>query len=1051
MTQPFLDEHWQNPQVVGIHKLPGHTILVPYQDRAEALARQPQASPYYRGLNGRFRFHLAPNPRQVPDGFYETDFDDTDWDLIDVPGNWTRQGYDKPIYTNVQMPIPPTPPLVPANDNPTGLYRTTFDVPDDWQNRQTFICFAGVESAFYLWINGRFVGYSQGSRLPAEFNLTPFVQFGANSMTVMVIRWSDGSYLEDQDHWWMAGIYRDVYLYSTANVHIFDAFAQTKLDANYQDATLSLHVQVEGFDGADPSGYGVEMSLFDENGQSLFPPITHPVQPAIDTLTKVELIQDILNPKKWSAEAPNLYTLILRLQDRARQTVAWHSYRLGFRQVEIQGRELLVNGQPVLLKGVNRHEHDDVHGKTISEESMLADIKLMKQFNINAVRNSHYPTCARWYELCDEYGLYVIDEANIEAHALYNRLCHDLQWTHAFLERGMRMVAHNKNHASIIIWSLGNESGYGPNHDALAGWVRHTDPTRPLHYEGAVSRVNGQDWQDGLLATDITCPMYPTVAEIIAYAQDPTATRPLIMCEYAHSMGNSTGNLKEYWQAIKTYHGLQGGFIWDWVDQGLRLTDKKGNTYWGYGGDFEDEINDFNFCINGLVWPDRTPHPALYEYKKILQPITVTAVNLVKGQFEVHNEFDFSDLGTVTATYELLIDGRIQEQGELTLPHIPPGESQPLTIPYTGPKLQPGQESFLTIRFHLLAATTWAEAGHEIAWEQFKLPFITPEPVAPSLLDLPALTWEDEGNNVTIKGAEFILTFDKTNGAITTWQFRETAVLQSGLHLNLWRAPTDNDGFKIAPERPAHRHKALTHWLLTGLNRLKTTIELFEVTQPQPTHIQITIRTTIHTLAQPELGRYRQIYTIAANGDVAVSHEIYVAHAVPSLPRVGLQGIVPAGFEQFIWYGRGPHENYVDRKSGAAVGLYQSSVTEQYVPYIMPQTNGNKTDVRWLALVNEAAQVGLMVTGETLMEAGVSHFTERDLYRAYHTNELQPRDEVILHLDIQQMGLGGASCGPDTLPDYLVPPGEYVFTVRLRPFATTEHQPGDLARYDNIV
>jgi len=485
-----------------------------------------------------------------------------------MSSRYFRRGLE-PIYTNVKMPIPADPPHVPQDDNPTGVYRRTFTIPDDWTDRQVFVCFDGVESAFYVWVNGLPVGYSQGSRLPAEFDLTSYLHPGENSLTALVIRWSDGSYLEDQDHWWMAGIYRDVTLYATPKVHMFDFFARTELDADYGDATLNVGVKVENYAQGDIEGYRVEMQIFDAREQAMFKqPISDSLLVTDEEISKVELSQRVTNPQKWSAEDPYLYTIVLTLKNPAGQTIEVESCKIGFRQVEIKNKELLINGKPVLMKGVNRHDHDDRRGKFITEETMIADIKLMKQFNFNAVRTSHYPNDARWYDLCDQYGLYVIDEANIECHAVYNRLANEPQWTHAFMERGTRMVERDKNHPSVILWSLGNESGYGPNHDALAGWIRGYDPTRPLHYEGAISLNTNPDWHGGHLATDVVCPMYPTIESIVGYATDPKADRPLILCEYAHSMGNSTGNLKEYWQAIEKHHGLQGGFIWDWVDQG---------------------------------------------------------------------------------------------------------------------------------------------------------------------------------------------------------------------------------------------------------------------------------------------------------------------------------------------------------------------------------------------------------------------------------------------------------------------------------------------------
>ena len=747
---------WEDPQIVGINKRPGHVNVVPYADERSALHGRRHESPYFQSLNGQWLFHYAPNPGAVPAVLSQEALDSLDWQPIAVPGNWTMQGYDKPIYTNIKMPIPPDPPRVPQDDNPTGLYRRAFTLSEDWGERQVLICFEGVESAFYLWANGRFVGYSQGSRTPAEFDLTPFLQPGENELAAMVIRWSDGSYLEDQDHWWMAGIYRDVYLYTVPKVAVRDYFVRTKLDDAYCDATLEVAVELEAFKAPWPANYFVTLQLFDAQQQPLFAaPAKRAFQAALSEPPVVTLRHVITSPHKWSAEAPYLYTLLLTLYNPQGEPLQVLSGKIGFRQVEIRGRELLVNGQAVLFKGVNRHEHDDRTGKTIDESTMIADIKLMKQFNFNAVRNSHYPNHPRWYELCDEYGLYLIDEANIEAHALYDRLCSDPQWAHAFMERGQRMVQRAKNHACIILWSLGNESGYGPNHDALAGWIRGTDSTRPLHYEGAISRSHGQDWHDGARVTDVVCPMYPQVREIEAYGADQSGERPLIMCEYAHSMGNSTGNLKEYWQAIKKYHGLQGGFIWDWVDQGLLKRDDQGNSYWAYGGDFGDTINDVNFCINGLIWPDRTPHPAMYEAKKIFQPLAIKAVDLAAGQVEISNEQDFCGMDALVGRWEVAVDGRVVQEGTLPPLDIPPGGSRLITLPLQPLDLGPGQEPFLMIRFALAGDTSWAAAGHEIAWEQFPLPASIPPPSPRPLDQLPALQLLENQESVTISGREF--------------------------------------------------------------------------------------------------------------------------------------------------------------------------------------------------------------------------------------------------------------------------------------------------------
>ncbi len=1034
---------WENPLVTGINKLPAHASLTPFPD--ETTARQhPRAddrpaSPYFRLLNGQWRFHLLPNPQAAPPEFCAPAYDVSAWDTISVPGNWTMQGYDKPIYTNVKMPIPADPPYVPQEDNPTGLYRTTFSLPENWAGRQTILAFDGVESAFYVWVNGERVGYSQGSRLPAEFNITPFLQPGDNTLAVMVIRWSDGSYLEDQDHWWMAGIYRDTYLYSVPALHLADVFARPALDDTLRQGTLSVRARVSAFEGASPQGCAVSMQLYDPDGEPVFDaPVSAPVIVDDNEITRADLVAAVAAPQLWSTESPALYTLVLALKDAAGATLEAQATRVGFRRVEIRGRELLINGQPVLIQGVNRHDHHDRLGKTVPLADMLAEIRLMKQFNINAVRTSHYPNDARWYDLCDEYGLYVIDEANIETHAVYNRLANDPEWLPAFVERGMRMVERDKNHPSIILWSLGNESGYGPAHDALAGWMRGYDPSRPIHYEGAINR----DWHGGHLATDLVCPMYPTIDRIVAYATDPRADRPLIMCEYAHSMGNSTGNLKEYWDAIEEYHGLQGGFIWDWIDQGLLKTDAQGVDYWGYGGDFGDTINDVNFCINGLIWPDRTPHPAMWECRKLFQPVRVSALDLATGVIRITNRRYFTTLADLDGTWEIVADGERLAGGELPLLDIPPGTGREITLAPDELALKPGAEAFLNVYFTLAEDAPWAEAGHELAWEQFALPVEAPRAAPLDPAALPALTLDDTPAAITVSGPDFSLTFDRTSGAITRFVADGVALLHSGPALNLWRAATDNDGFRFDPtgaaaEAEGQPPKLLGLWLKAGLDRLQRRVEQIAVAQPAPQVVTVAVTVVAQAADAAPRFTHEALYTIYGSGDVAISSTVHVPPQAPPLPRIGLVLGLPPGFEQFTWLGRGPQESYVDRKAGVAVGLYSGTVDEQYVPYILPQENGNKTDVRWLMLTDDAGH-GLLAVADPVMEAGASLYTAADLYAAFHTNELTRREEITLTLDLMQCGLGGASCGPGTLPEYLILPGSYTFSVRLRPLGPTD-------------
>ncbi len=1031
--KPYHD--WENPQMFGQNKLPGHATAIPFADQTSAIQGNRYASPFYKSLNGAWRFHYTTDP----DSVVENPAAD-EWDTIVVPGNWTLQGYDRPIYTNVKMPfLPVDPPNVPQ-ENPTGVYQRTFTIPPDWAGRQVFICFDGVESAFYLWINDHRVGYSQGTRLPAEFDLTPYLQPGENTLTAVVIRWSDGSYLEDQDHWRMAGIYRDVYLYATPQVRISDLTVRAGLDDAYHDGTLDVQARVESNDPDEfPGEYSVEMQLYDAQGTSVFP---HPISAAVNAhhwgITKADLKAPVAAPQQWSAEQPYLYTLVLALKNARGEVVEYQSARTGFRKIEIKGREVLINGKAVLFKGVNRHEHEDKRGKAVTIDSMIADIKLMKQFNINAVRTCHYPNDPRWYDLCDEYGLYVIDEANIETHAVYNKLCHDPNWATAFVERGARMVLRDKNHPSIIFWSLGNESGYGPNHDALAGWIRRYDPTRLLHYEG--TRHFGGDWNSGPLASDVTSVMYPTVESIVEYASSDWAARPLIMCEYAHAMGNSVGNLKEYWDAIESVYGLQGGFIWDWVDQGLTKIDEHKVEYWAYGGDFGEQIHDNDFCINGLIWPDRTPHPSLWEYKKVLQPVSVQAIDLEQGLIEIANKQDFTTLDWLDGAWELVAQDAVLQYGKLGQLDIAPGASKTIRLPIQTPHID--QELFLNISFKQKNDTLWAKSGHEVAWDQFAMPASHIEECScdhhddETANDLPALELIDADEEIIVKGEDFELTFSKREGRIKSWVFAGAELIDSGPALNAWRAPTDNDGFKMRPETPG---KLLGQWLAAGLDRLQHHVESVAVCRLAPHLLRITAASRVQASECEGGFKHLHTYTIDGGGSITIENEIWADETLPPLPRLGLSMTLPAGFEGLAWYGRGPHENYIDRNIGAKIGVYCSTVDEQYVPYIMPQECGNKTDVRWATVTNEQG-IGLMVIAQEVMEISALHYTADDLYRAFHTNELQRRDETILNLDYRQCGLGGNSCGPMTRPEYLLQPGSYTFVVHLRPFAPVEQR-----------
>jgi beta-galactosidase len=1038
-------QDWETPGVLARNKEAPHVPLSSYEDEAGAL--EGTGSPYQKFLNGRWKFRWAANPASAPQGFEAVEYDDSGWDEIDVPGNWQLQGYGLPIYTNVQYPFPIDPRLqmaydkmgkttagkgllarqmppeafdvplaVPRDDNPTGCYRTRFAVPEGWAGKQIYLRFEGVDSTFHLWVNGKAVGYSQDSRLPAEFNVSPILRPGENVLAVRVYRWSDGSYLEDQDFWRLSGIYRDVALWAAPSVHVRDLAVETELDPAYQHAMLKVRVAIRNLGAEDAVGCTVRARLLAESPVVEFGTGVH-VGAGEEAVVTMQ--QAVADPAKWSDEHPHLYTLLITLADAAGRTLQVVRNRIGFRQVEIREGQLCVNGKAIRIKGVNRHEHDPDSGHTVGLASMLRDIKLMKRFNINAVRTSHYPNDPRWYDLCDVYGVYVFDEANIESHGVWDRPARDAAWRAAYLERVRGMVERDKNHPCVVVWSLGNEAGHGPNLEAAADWIHRHEPTRPVLYNPA----------EDLPWVDILSPMYPTVDRLEAMAKDPTETRPIVMCEYAHAMGNGPGGLKEYWEAIEDQRRLQGGFVWDWVDQGLRRTTREGEGWFAFGGDYGDEPNDGNFCINGLVDPDRTPHPGLWELKKMHEPVLVQPVDLAAGRLQITNRHAFNDLGELDAGWSLEADGQVLQSGMLPQPDTVPGKSAMITIPYQEPMLTPGTEYWLSLSFTLRRETLWAVRGHEVAWAQFPLPFAL-APQTRHRQAMPPLLMEENQDTVVVRGPHFALTFDRNTGCIVGWEYRDRSVVCHGPALDLWRAPTDNDAKNMA-----------ARWRDAGLDRLQELARevLGEQVAPQVVRVRV-------EAADEQVGvTSRYVYTVYGSGDVILEHAVELGKALPPLPRVGVRLIVPGGYERFAWYGLGPHDTYADRRVGARVGVYQSTVDEQYVAYIKPQEYGNKAEVRWAALTDEDG-VGLLAVGMPLLNVSAHHFTAHDLASARHTHELQRRAEIILNLDHAQSGLGSESCGPGVLPAYRLERQAYRYRFRLRPLAGHGDSPIGLSK-----
>jgi beta-galactosidase len=1026
-TTNFFTKPWEQPELTHENRLPARATLIPYKTTTQALSCKREKSPFFQLLNGLWKFKLVENPESAPVNFFQSDDgSERGYKDIEVPGNWTVQGYDKPHYTNKNMPFTNNPPYVP-DDNPTGLFITEFTIPSHWKNRRIVIHFGGVESMHYIYVNGRPVGMAKDSRLPSEFDITNYVKAGKNKLKVMVIRYSDGSYLEDQDHWWMAGIHRDVYLYSTDTAYLQDIFAASTLDEVYNHGILNLKVKL-GFTEQPHSNFVVEGILY--KGR-------HKVANLSGTISRfyrvdsyeLEMEQTIVRPFKWSAEAPNLYTLVVKLKNKTGKIIEVSSCKLGFRSIEIKGAELLINGQAVLIKGVNRHDHHETKGKVIPRDTMIRDIELMKQFNFNAVRTAHYPNDPLWYDLCDEYGIYVLDEANIEAHANYATLCRDPRWSQAFLERAFNMVVRDKNHPSVIGWSLGNETGYGENHDRAADAIRTYDPSRFLHNEGATKPFWHQTWHqsldtDGFRSNDIIGPMYTDVAAVEQHGRNlsPKEYRPFILCEYSHAMGNSNGNLKEYWDAFKKYHGLQGGFIWDWVDQGILQIDNKGRKYWAYGGDFNDHPNDVNFCINGMVWPDRTPHPSMYEFKKLTQPIRIRYKN---KKLSITNEQYFTDMSWLVGQWQVKVNGEIIDQGFLEPLNTAPGKTAEQELPLKPISLKVDEEAFLNIIFTAAKKTSWCAQGHELAWEQFPLKAdtrcLSKLSIGKKAAQLLAPTVNESQNTIEVQTADIKLTFDKSKGILFSYKYKHTELLARGPRLNVWRAATDNDGIR---NWTGQENKPMGKWLAAGLDKLifSKAETAFKKTGDS---VEVSIKQSVYGHGCKNGFKHLQIYTIKPNSRIEVKNQVLADQKLPELPRMGITLHLVSGMETLEWFGCGPHESYCDRKEGNMVDVYRSTVTDQYVPYILPQEHGNKVDVRWMRLSNGKQTIEFKA--ENLMECSASHYTSHQLYKCRHTNELKPIKETVINLDYQQRGLGSGSAGEQTLEQYRIYPKLFHF------------------------
>ncbi len=1028
---------WENPAVNTINTVRPHATMVSFPDNSEALTAGWRESANVLLLDGKWKFNYSATPAERPYWFFRNDYDTRSWHEIEVPSTWERQGYGIPYYVNSAYTFPVNPPYIAHSDNPVGSYKRTITLPADWKDKEVFLNFDGVSSAFYVWVNGEQVGYSEDSKTTAEFNITPFIKRGRNSVSVEVYRYSDGSYLECQDFWRLSGIQRSVWLHARPKAYISDFFAKASLVNNYTDGHLDLSVALTGHD-RKLSGMKLEAGLY-EGTTKIFGETRDAGDS--DSTAVINLSAGVPQVDPWSAESPSLYTLVLTLADSRGRVQESVSSRIGFRTSEVREGRFLINGRAIRLKGTNLHEHDAVNGHTIDESLILKDIRLMKMNNINAVRTSHYPQPERFYELCDLYGLYLIDEADIESHGIgYNpdvTLADKPEWLGQHMLRTERMVERDKNHPSVIIWSLGNEAGDGRNFVETYRWIKKRDDSRPVQYERAEKITHTTERH-----TDIWCPMYPSIESMRQYALNagkPGYDRPYIMCEYAHSMGNSTGNLQDYWDVIEKYPILQGGFIWDWVDQGLLETSDDGDDYFAYGGDYGEvgSYSDGNFCCNGLVGPDRTPHPALSEVKKVYQYIGFIPDDPGRGVIKIVNRYEFTNLAPFNISWEVYASGVLYASGHLNQLDLVPGDSATVEIPFGEIIPRPGTEYYLNL--YASRADEWGivPQDHIYASEQFRLPFFTASaPVAEESLAL--IDLKTEGADLTVAGEDFSIVFDISAGRIKSYTVSGRELLLSGPVPDFWRAPTDNDYGNGMEKRDAP-------WREAGR---RAVMRSAHISQPGMGSAEVSFTFDIPGPDNRKIAGLVTGYTVQANGTIDVSFALNKSdRSLEEIPRVGMQMVLPGRFTDLSWYGRGPQENYADRKTSAFVGKYESSVADQYFPYVRPQENGYRTDTRWLA-VTDSEGYGLRFEGRPVFCFAAMNYLHEDFesqgnlagYRPdaglvnRHIDDVSPRDLVCVNIDYGQMGVGGDnSWGARTHPEYCLREPEYRYSFRIVP------------------
>lgn len=1045
------NEPWENPLVDGINRDPARATAYSYSSIKDALVGNREKSGRMMSLNGYWDFSYAVKPGDAPKDFYKGRA--SGWKQIIVPSSIEMQGYDKPIYKSAVYPFRPVnPPHVPQDYNGVGSYQRTFILPQNWKDLNITLHFGGVSSGFKVWLNGKFLGYGEDSFLPSEFNITPYLQAGENVVSVQVIRWSDGYFLEDQDQWRMSGIHREVLLLAEPKLRIADFQWQAKLDKQYKDAVFSIRPRMENLTGKAVPGYKIEARLFDKNNKEVFQKplersaesMINEIYPRLDNVKFGLLETTLKNPDKWSDDQPNLYTLTLSLLDSAGQTVEVKSCKVGIRSIEFgkDDGKLLINGKVTYLYGVNRPDHDPVKGKALSRQDILNDVRTIKRFNFNCIRTSHYPMDPYLYDLCDEYGILVIDEANLETHGLGSKLSNDPMWTGAYLDRATRMVMRDKNHPSIITWSLGNEAGRGPNHAAMAAWIHDFDITRPVHYEPAQGTPQAEGYIDPTDSrypktndhshrlqnpidqpyVDIVSRMYPGLytAPLLANQQNGD-NRPIFFVEYSHAMGNSNGNLKEFWDQWRSTKRIIGGAIWEFKDQGLLKKDSAGVSYYAYGGDYGERYFD-NFTIKGIVASDGRPKPAIYECKHVFQPAACKLLDAGKGLIKIKNWHSSTSLSQYDVYLQVREDGHIIAKKQFPHIDLAAGKDTIISIKQYLPRFKTDHEYLADIHFTLAEDKPWAAKGYEIAEDQF---ILTGLPVVKSITaNYPEITADDANSAYTLSGKNFKIQVDKTNGALSSYVLQGQQQIFAPLLPHFTRPVTDND------HRGWKAEKKLKPWFIN---------------QPQLKNISIDrsakglvkINST-YTLIN-DSASVKVTYTINGKGTIKVDYRLVADKNLPDLPKVGMQMGILRADSNIAYYGRGPYENYTDRRTGSEAGIYNQVISQFMEPYVVPQENGNRTDVRWMMLHNKTN--GLLITADSLLSMSAWPYTEDNILHAKHTNKLKDAGFITLNIDLVQMGVGGNDSWSEVaapLEQYRISAKDYHYTFYIAPCRITE-------------